>query len=376
MWLLESNTRKAIENAQKTGVFPTAQQEAEYQSRYEAEANENPSRILSIAGNNAQINISGVITKNPSFFAMLFGGGNITYAEIISALVSADNDDQIESITLAVDSPGGQIDGLFDTLDAIQSISKPIKAVVSNLGASAAFAIVSQADEIVASNRATRLGGIGIVGSFLVSDDEIIITSTDAPKKRPDVTTKEGVADVRAELDALHEIFVESIAQGRGTTVEKVNADFGQGAVLLAEEALSRGMIDAIAQPKFKIVKSTQLAEANTVDIKTLKAENSELFAEVLQLGVNQERERVAAHITMGDASGDLKLTAKCIKDGSELTALISAEHSAYALRNRDISSRQAEDIDINANKGSGDDADGDAVVSLVSAHFGYQAGA
>jgi ClpP class serine protease len=90
-------------------------------------------------------------------------------------------------------------------------------------------------------------GSIGIAASFLVDESIVEIASTEAPKKRPDVSTAEGKAIVREELDAIHEVFVEAIARGRSTTTTNVNRNFGRGAIVLARDAKRAGMIDSIA---------------------------------------------------------------------------------------------------------------------------------
>jgi len=266
MWLLEASVRLAMEQAQKAGFTPSAEQQVQFESRFgNGDVSANDNRLLTIAGDNAEILITGVITKTPSFLAMIFGGGNTTFPEIIAAIAAAEQDDSVSNITFRIDSPGGHFEGLFDTLAAIQAIKKPTKSIISNVGASAAFAIAVQADEVVASNVAARIGSVGVVATFHIDENEISITSTDAPKKRPDVTTEEGKAMVREELDAMHEIFVDAIASGRSTTVKKVNAEFGQGGTVLANEALKRGMIDAIAGQPLTVVKSTKTTTAHGV---------------------------------------------------------------------------------------------------------------
>lgn len=383
MWLLEASVRQAILQAQKAGVMPTVEQQANFEaSRLSGGASS--SRILSVAGSSAEVAVKGVITKTPSFLAMLFGGGNTTYTEIISALAEADSDPDIEDITLAIDSPGGHFDGLFDTLAAIQGTKKPIKAVVSNVGASAAYAIASQADEIVAANRATRVGSVGVVATFQVYENEVSITSTNAPKKRPDVTTEEGKAMVREELDAMHEIFVDAIAEGRDTSVDTVNAEFGQGATLLADEALKRGMIDAIAAPSLKVVKNTSTTtarsggnkpEIGSMDLKELKAQHPDVYAAAVQDGVDQERDRVTAHLIMGEKSGAMETASAAIKDGTGMTATLQATYLTAGMNRSDVASRQADDQQANAGDNanvSDDQGDsGDAVASLVEGKLG-----
>lgn len=383
MWLLEASVRQAILQAQKAGVMPTVEQQANFEAS-RLSAGGASSRILSVAGSSAEVAVKGVITKAPSFLAMLFGGGNTTYPEIISALAEADSDPEIEDITLAIDSPGGHFDGLFDTLAAIQGTNKPIKAVVSNVGASAAYAIASQADEIVAANRATRVGSVGVVATFQVFEDEVSITSTNAPKKRPDVTTEEGKAMVREELDAMHEIFVDAIAEGRDTSVDTVNAEFGQGATLLADEALKRGMIDAVAAPSLKVVKNTQIStarsggnkpEIGSMDLKELKAQHPDVYAAAVQDGVDQERDRVSAHLIMGEKSGAMETASAAIKDGSGMTATLQATYLTAGMNRSDVGDRQDDEADANAgdNASASDDQGdaGDAVASAVEAKLG-----
>lgn len=384
MWLLETSVRQAMQHAQQSGFIPSAEQLANFEARFDsADVSANDSRLLTVAGNSAEIAIKGVITKEPSFMAMLFGGGNTTYPEINSAIAAAEQNSAVESIVYAIDSPGGHFDGLFDTLAAMQAVTKPTKAVISNVGASAAFAIASQADEVVASNVSARIGSVGVVATFSVDDSTISITSTDAPKKRPDVTTPEGIAMVREELDALHEIFVDAIAEGRSTTTRKVNADFGQGATVLANEALKRGMIDSVAGKTAKAVKSTTTTtansgnqpEANIMDLKTLQAQHPETFAAAVQQGTTEERDRVSAHLMMGQSSGDMKTACTAIEAGSAMTATLQATYMTAGMNRSDVATRQADDISANAgdNATAEDNAKDPAgdVLSLVESKLG-----
>lgn len=389
MWLLDASIRKAIENAISAGVAPTVEQQAKFEAeRYDAERAESGSPLLTIAGNTAEIAIKGVITKAPSLIAMIFGGGNTTYPGIVQALAQADRDDRVEQIVLDMDSGGGQFDGLFDAIAAIQATEKPITTRVSNLSASAAYALASQTNQIVAKNRAARIGSIGVAAEFQVSDSSITITSTNAPKKRPDVTTEEGVAMVREELDALHDLFVDAIASGRNTSVDTINAEFGQGATLLADDALSRGMIDAIAEPRLRSVPSANTSTANnggnkpeakTMDLQTLKSSHPDVYAAVVQEGVTQERDRVSAHLTMGEASGDMQTAITAVRDGSQMTATLQATYMAAGMGRRDMANRSDDDAAAaaaaNGADNNADDADAsNQVAAMVESRFGVEA--
>ena len=397
--LPDAGFEERIEKAELAGVVPTAEQQVDFIARHEATMAGTIPAIMSVVGDRAQIEIIGTLTNAPDFLAMLFGGGNTTYPEIIAAIAAAENDDSISNIILAIDSPGGLIDGLFDTLNAISKTKKPIQAVVSNLAASAAFAIASQADEIIASNHAVSVGSIGIAVNIPVSENRVSIASTLAPKKRPDVTTPEGVAVVKEELDAIHEIFVEAIATGRSAatgksvSVNDVNADFGEGATLLAREALRRGMIDSIAQEGLQIATSpdsniTGLIEkedkpSNTnkegrvMDLSSLKQEHPSVYEAAVQVGVAKERDRAKAHLILGREAGAIEAAMKAVEEGTEMTVSMQATYMAAAMNSKDVGDRTGDDADISAAVAGAEGTEAkdaeDAVADIVCEELGYE---
>jgi ClpP class serine protease len=376
-WLIDLDARQAFSKAIDAGLHPTAEQQAAYEAAYYSEEGDLP-RGLSISGGVATLQVKGVLTNRPSFFSMFISGGNMTYPAIAAALDAAQARAEVKSLVLDIDSPGGQIDGLFDTLAKLQSFSKPITAKVQNLAASAAFAIACQAERIEAGNKATRFGSVGVVASFYVDSDVVNITSTEAPKKRPDVTTEEGKAAVREELDALHDLFVESISEGRGVKVEEVNKKFGQGAVLLAGEALKRGMIDAITEPTgLKLVETKTRPGPKSMNEDEFKAANPEAYKRIVDATLAQERDRVAGHLTMGEASGDMATALEAVKDGSNMTAALSAKYMAAGLNKRDVANRQADEQSVaDNNPASADNQTSleDQVVAAVEQSVGIGA--
>ena len=401
MWLLEFNTKVLIEQAEAQNTPIPLDEQAKLTANFEASLAGATPRIMSVAGDKAQIAVEGVLTKVPSWLAMIFGGGNTTYPEIISAIAAAEQDDNISDMTLAIDSPGGHFDGLFDVLGAIRAAKKPVHAQISSLGASAAFAIATEADTIAADNKATRVGSVGVAATFRISENEVTITSTDAPKKRPDVTTDEGKADVRQELDAMHEIFADAIAAGRSAatgekfTTARVNKDFGRGATLLAGEALKQGMIDNISsegsasaigatsptvasvQPN-KIqaqLKTTKKTEVKVMDLVTLKAEHPAVFAAAKAEGVTAERDRVSAHLIMGEASGDMVSAIAAAKDGSEMSAAIQATHFSASMKKKDIDARDKDNIELKVETKPGEPSAADIVAAEVEAALGVEGG-
>lgn len=358
MWLLEQSIKRAIESAEAQGFTPTAEQVAAFEARAED--------IMAIAGPEAQINVQGVLTATRSWMAYFFGGGNTTYIDIQAALATADADPNVKTITMFVDSPGGAVHGLFECIAAIQSTRKPIE-VVSSRACSAAYALAAAAGPIRATSAGSMFGSIGIVVDAVVAENRVSITSSKAPKKRPDITTEEGVAIVREELDALHELFVEAIAEGRGVSADNVNADFGEGATLLADAALNRGMIDSISTSNSATANSGgNQQEARSMDLQTLKAQHPDVYAAAAQEGRDQERDRVNAHLTMGEASGDMKTAIGAIGDGSAMTATLQAKYLAAGMNRSDVQARQDDDAEAGAaDSANASDADAEAAAGV-----------
>lgn len=244
MWLLDQQTFLTLQRAERE-AGPTAEQRAQFIAQNHVAEGRTP-KNMQIAGSAAEIRIEGILTKRADLLAYLFGGGNTTYASIREGLAIARTDPTIKSVTFLVDSPGGSVDGLFETLDTIKAFPKSIRVRAAN-ALSAAYAIAAVAGKIDATHAAASFGSVGVAASFFVSDNLVEIANTDSPKKRPDVRTDGGKAMVREYLDSIHELFVSAIATGRGVPATKVVSDFGEGGVLLAAEAKRRKMIDRIA---------------------------------------------------------------------------------------------------------------------------------
>lgn len=354
MWLLDTNTKDKMNAALATGNVPTAADQDNYIAGLSSSGG---SSLLSESEDTATINISGVLTKTPDLFAKLFGGGNVSYSEIIEAVEQAESNKNIAQIVLAIDSGGGEVDGLFDALASLQAVKKPMTAMVSNCCASAAYAIAAQADTIIAKNHAARIGSIGIAATFFTSEHLKSMRSTDAPKKNPNPDTDDGEQVIQSELDALHEIFVEAIASGRGVDEKTVNSYFGQGGVVLARAAEKLNMIDGIL-PDVKIAPATKQSTTTTgdtaMDLETLKAQHPAVFSAAVDIGRAQELERVTAHLTLAESYGANDVAFKAIKDGSGLTIGKQAEYLAAGRNKADITARADDNVSVDDGAGGG----------------------
>lgn len=267
------------------------------------------------------------------------------YGFITAATQAADDDPKVESIQFDINSPGGYVDGLMPVVDAIRSAEKETLAFVDGMAASAAYWLASQADSIVAASPASRVGSIGVaVEAFddtkaleQMGFERIILTSTDAPLKRPDIRTEEGQDQIVNSLDDMHNVFVQYVAEGRGVDPGEVAEKYGQGSVLIAENALRSGMIDSIEKVPARRVETildvvqtentvleagTKPQEVKMENLEALRKEYPGLFAEAVEIGVTRERERVTAFMNAAESDPDnvklAELVNTAIRSGEE----------------------------------------------------------
>lgn len=195
----------------------------------------------------ALISVHGPIFRYANIFTELSGAESIDV--LATDLQAALDNPAVRHIVLWIDSPGGQVNGTSEFAQQIHATDmvKPVTAYVGNLAASAGYWLASSASRIVIGDTA-MLGSIGVVTGMYVEDDEtfVEVVSTQSPGKRPDVRTTEGRAQIQAEVDALADVFVKTVARNRDVSVEKVLSDFGKGGILVGQAAVDAGMADEI----------------------------------------------------------------------------------------------------------------------------------
>ena len=334
--------------------------------------------ILSQDGDSATITISGVTSPNgPSPLARYFGFTGTAYKDIVNAANQLKNDSSVESVRIVMNTPGGTVEGVDSARQALAELAKVKNVVAENHGmiASAGYYMASAVPKITAVSDFAKTGSIGVIIAGLDNTEamaergykKVRIVSKNAPDKAPDISTDHGVEVLQREVDATERVFIRAVAEGRGKTDQYVIDNFGKGAMLIAEDpdgskpsALSVGLIDSVDSSG--VANSDELGynseelqnepsgadgghqtRRSKMDAKTLQLEHPATYAEVLSAGTTQERERVEAHMEMGDASGDMKMALAHIKSGSGFTAAINAKYMAAGMKNNAIAARDEE---------------------------------
>ncbi|KAK2577761.1 hypothetical protein KPH14_000693 [Odynerus spinipes] len=114
------------------------------------------------------IPIHGILTKKSEAFDNVLG--MTSYEKIREEIEEALIDEEVETIILDIDSPGGEVNGLFDLADFIyearKSEKKKIVAIANDDAYSAAYAIASSAEKVFVS-RTSGVGSIGVIASHV-----------------------------------------------------------------------------------------------------------------------------------------------------------------------------------------------------------------
>ena len=113
------------------------------------------------ANGTALVQMSGVLAKKANMMTDISGG---TSMQVLAAdLEAAAADPTVKAIVLAIDSPGGTVDGTQALAATVARIAadKPVVAWADGVMASAAYWIGSAASEVVVSGETTQVGSIG-----------------------------------------------------------------------------------------------------------------------------------------------------------------------------------------------------------------------
>jgi signal peptide peptidase SppA len=214
---------------------------------------ENTGGMVEMRGRTAILAVEGPIFRYANLFTSVSGATSVEGLAV--SLNAAVENPLVSQIVLAIDSPGGEVNGINSLADQIRAASsvKPVIAYVDGVGGSAAYWLASAASSIVADESAF-VGSLGVVATQVdrkgaqerqgVKHYEIV--SSQSPHKRPDPGTSEGRAQLQEMVDTMADLFISRVAKFRGVGPDDVISRYGGGKVLGASQALKAGMVDKV----------------------------------------------------------------------------------------------------------------------------------
>ncbi len=206
---------------------------------------------------------------------------------ILTDVKSADQNPNIRSIVLVVDSPGGQVTGTDLLAETIKNSTTPIVAYIEGMAASAAYWIISGASKIIASSSLDRIGSIGtmlMVEDLQPSLEAIgvkfheVYASLSVDKNLDFNQVLDGNYEPYRKnvLDVINQKFLSSIKTNRPTLDESTFT----GKIYFAPEAITLGLIDDIGSFDLAISNSVTIANQNyiqSINNKTKKPDTMKI---------------------------------------------------------------------------------------------------
>jgi protease-4 len=213
-------------------------------------------------GSTGVISISGPIMKYDNWG----DPGTRTYSNLIKR---ANQNYNINSIILMIDSPGGTVDGTMDLARLVAESKKPVVAFVDGMMASAAYWIGSGASEIIANNETADIGSIGTMLRFIDVQPywekegvkfHNVYADASKDKNKDFHDLQAGKYDlVKQDLNTINDLFVGHVKANRPGVKETALS----GKMFLANEAIEQGLIDAIGNFDYAVERAQDLASGN-----------------------------------------------------------------------------------------------------------------
>ena len=203
----------------------------------------------------AIVPVFGMLVTRSSYLTAV--SGLTSYAEIGQNIETALADPSVRAVLLEIDSPGGEVGGLFDLCDKISALKasygKPLWALAHEGALSAAYAVACCAEKIVLTQTA-EVGSIGVVAVHIDesgADEQAGLAwnfiyagacKVDGNPHEP--LSDRARAEIQSDVDGLYEGFVALVAKNRGIEAEGVRAT--EAGVYRGASALDVRLADAV----------------------------------------------------------------------------------------------------------------------------------
>jgi len=189
---------------------------------------------------------------------------------VVDQLIEYGRDDSIKAVVVRVDSPGGGVVPSQEIYNAILSLKKKKRVVVSmgSVAASGGYYIACAADEIVA-NPGTITGSIGVIAHFSNVEELLkkigLKPSIIKSGKYKDIgsplreMTQDEKRLFQGVIDDIYDQFLEAVSTNRNITKKKV-ADIADGRIFTGRQALKMKLVDFLGDKEYAINLAAKLS--------------------------------------------------------------------------------------------------------------------
>lgn len=226
----------------------------------------------------ATVDIQGVMSRAGGFYS-----GTAT-SDVAQQLEALGDNPEIKGVLLNINSPGGLFSGTKELADAVGTVaaSKPVYAAITDVGASAAYWVASQAHKIVAAPDAM----VGSIGTFTVVPDmsqmaenlgiTVHVIRADGTGEfkgagTPGAPVSEfQLSEIKKHVTSRNEFFIAGVKQGRGLNKTQLE-QIADGRVFTADESVALGLVDEVAtagQAYSQLVLATSQSQGLVMETK------------------------------------------------------------------------------------------------------------
>lgn len=184
--------------------------------------------------------------------------GMTGYDGIRASLSIALADPKVRAVVFDMESPGGEVSGCFDLVDAIYAArgAKPMWSILTECAYSACYALASATDRIVVP-RTGGTGSVGVIsacvdmseayGNAGIKVELITFGARKADGSEFGPLSKQARARFQADVDMMGNLFVDTVARNRGIDRSDVLAT--EASTFMGSAGVDIGFADAVMAP-------------------------------------------------------------------------------------------------------------------------------
>lgn len=278
--------------------------------------------------------------------------GMSSYGQIGSEFEKALGDHEVRGIVLLVDSPGGEVGGLFQLVSKLKLArgQKPVYAVAEDDAYSAAYAIASSAERIYVSPHTGGVGSVGVVALHVDQSRydskrglsfEYVYAGAKKVDGNPHEPLSDGArSDLQAEVDRLYDLFVTTVSENRNVDAASIRAT--EAGLYSGDKAIAEGLADkvggveqAIEDMRAELAKPK--SRRNTMDLSKAMREQLGLSAEATDdevlAAITSSRVKAAAGEKLASELAQVKEEQAAAREREKTRARALVEEKVDGLR-------------------------------------------
>lgn len=207
-------------------------------------------------GSTAIVEVNGPLIQGEAGWLRIFGV--LGYDDVLKAALEAALDPKTEKMLYHINSPGGDVSGIIETVGALRQISamRPSAVHTSELMASAGYWLASGIKGQITAGPTAVVGSIGVLqihreNSKMMDNAGVKVTVLRSGKFKAEMNSAEPLSDTarahaEEQLADVHKLFRADVAKARPNMTSEELAEATEGQTFLGKRAVAAGLVDKI----------------------------------------------------------------------------------------------------------------------------------